>query len=118
MKTFKFIASIFMIFLLILILCQAMLAIIMLLAGFEHNEKYFILKFSIYIILVIVFLILTVLFINSKKYNTLFILLYFIITLIITYLILPIDLIIKYIPLVLSSIYMLLNRKLNQSIKN
>ncbi len=72
MKTFKFIASIFMIFLLLLILCQAMLAIIMLLAGFEHNEKYFILKFSIYIILVIVFLILTVLFINSKKYNTLF----------------------------------------------
>lgn len=118
MNIFKSIASMLMIFLSLLILCQAMLAIIMLLAGFEHNEKYFILKFSLYIILVIIFLIFTILFINTKKFNTLFIILYFIITLIISHNFLPTDLIIKYIPLVLSSIYMLLNRKLTESIKN
>jgi hypothetical protein len=112
MNIFKYITSMLMIFLLLVTFYLAILTIIMLVAGFGYDKKYFILKFSIYIMFLIVFLIFTILFINSKKYNTLFIILYFIITLIISHNFLPTDLIIKYIPLVLSSIYMLLNRKL------
>lgn len=106
MKEFKLITSIVLI-LLILFLSW------LLFLGFAFNwgKKDFYIKFIICLIIFIIFLILTFFFIIKINYTIPFVISYFIITLIISYSILSNDLIIKYIPLLLSTIYMLLNIK-------
>ena len=105
-EIFKIITSILLI---ALILFLAWLLIIGF--AFNYNDKDSYIKFFICSIIFIIFLILTINFIIQKKYNIVFILSYFIIILLISYSILSKTFFIKYIPLVLCSIYMLLNKK-------
>ncbi len=105
MRLFKIISSILLI---LLIFLTSWLFIILFVDSAKGNI--FFIKFIIYFFIFIIFIILTIYFIIQNNYNILFITSYFIITLFISYNIFTEDLLIKYIPLILSTIYMLLNR--------
>ena len=92
MRLFKIISSILLI---LLIFLTSWLFIILFVDSAKGN---------------IFFIKLTIYFIIQNNYNILLITSYFIITLFISYNIFTEDLLIKYIPLILSTIYMLLNR--------
>lgn len=102
MRLFKIISSILLI---LLIFLTSWLFIILFVDSAKGNI--FFIKFIIYFF---IFIILTIYFIIQNNYNILLITSYFIITLFISYNIFTEDLLIKYIPLILSTIYMLLNR--------
>lgn len=102
METFKIITSIALSFLLLVTIY--LLGILFI---FNFNEPYF----YLFTIIFMLFLILTIIFITKKRYSISFILSYSIVNFYISYSIFDNKLLIKFIPFLLSLIYMLLNRK-------